>query len=112
VVSPETLASRLILPALAESPEYQVEGSRRVTIERRELLIIPEGAVRSAKNVGRGNGAERRVVAAMTPRRGHIPRYNCLPSRRVLPSGERATRRLAEIGAALSRLHAALRVTS
>jgi quercetin dioxygenase-like cupin family protein len=38
--------------------EYQVEGKPAVTLEAGEVLFIPAGAIHTAKNVGRGNGAE------------------------------------------------------
>ena len=38
--------------------EYQVDGKPPVTLKGGDVLFIPAGAVHSAKNVGRGNGAE------------------------------------------------------
>ncbi len=38
--------------------EYQVESAPPVTLEAGDVLFIPAGAVHSARNVGRGNGAE------------------------------------------------------
>jgi quercetin dioxygenase-like cupin family protein len=38
--------------------EYQVEGKPPVTLKAGDVLFIPAGAIHSAKNVGKGNGAE------------------------------------------------------
>jgi quercetin dioxygenase-like cupin family protein len=38
--------------------EYQVEGRQSVTLKPGQVLFIPARAIHSAKNVGRGNGAE------------------------------------------------------
>jgi quercetin dioxygenase-like cupin family protein len=38
--------------------EYQVEGKPALTLRAGEVLFIPARAVHSARNVGRGNGAE------------------------------------------------------
>jgi len=38
--------------------EYSIEGQPPVTLKAGEALLIPAGVVHSAKNVGRGNGAE------------------------------------------------------
>jgi quercetin dioxygenase-like cupin family protein len=38
--------------------EYQVEGRTPVTLKAGEVLFVPAGAIHTAKNVGRGNGAE------------------------------------------------------
>jgi len=38
--------------------EYQLEGKAPVTLKAGEVLFIPAGAVHSARNVGRDNGAE------------------------------------------------------
>lgn len=38
--------------------EYAVEGRAPVTLKSGEVLFIPAGKIHSAKNVGRGNGAE------------------------------------------------------
>jgi len=37
---------------------YQVEGKPPVTLEAGEVLFIPAGTIHTARNVGRGNGAE------------------------------------------------------
>jgi quercetin dioxygenase-like cupin family protein len=38
--------------------EYQVAGKPPVTLKAGEVLFIPAGTVHTAKNVGKGNGAE------------------------------------------------------
>ena len=38
--------------------EYQLEGRPPVTLRAGEVLLIPAGTIHSARNVGRGNGAE------------------------------------------------------
>lgn len=38
--------------------EYQVEGKPPVTLAAGDVLFIPAGTIHSAKNVGRGKGAE------------------------------------------------------
>ena len=38
--------------------EYQVEDKAPVTLKAGDVLFIPNGAVHSAKNVGKGNAAE------------------------------------------------------
>ena len=38
--------------------EYQFEGKPPVTLKVGEALFIPAGTIHSAKNVGKGNGAE------------------------------------------------------
>jgi quercetin dioxygenase-like cupin family protein len=38
--------------------EYQFEGKPPVTLKAGEALFIPAGTIHSAKNVGKGNGAE------------------------------------------------------
>jgi quercetin dioxygenase-like cupin family protein len=43
---------------LEGSLEYAVEGRPPVRLEAGDALFIPAGAVHSARNVGRGNGAE------------------------------------------------------
>ena len=43
---------------LEGSLEYQVEGKPPVTLKAGEALFIPAGTIHSAKNVGKGNGAE------------------------------------------------------
>jgi quercetin dioxygenase-like cupin family protein len=40
------------------SLEYQVDGKPPVTLKTGEVLYIPAGTIHSARNVGRGNGAE------------------------------------------------------
>lgn len=47
-----------IVYVLEGSLEYEVEGSQPVTLEAGDVLFIPARAVHSARNVGRGNGAE------------------------------------------------------
>ena len=47
-----------IVYALEGSLEYEVEGKPPVTLEAGDVLFIPAEAIHSAKNVGRGNGAE------------------------------------------------------
>jgi quercetin dioxygenase-like cupin family protein len=43
---------------LEGSLEYQVDGKPPVTLRVGDVLFIPARAVHSARNVGRGNGAE------------------------------------------------------
>jgi quercetin dioxygenase-like cupin family protein len=43
---------------LEGSLEYEVEGKPPVTLKAGEALFIPAGTIHSAKNVGKGNGAE------------------------------------------------------
>jgi quercetin dioxygenase-like cupin family protein len=43
---------------LEGSLEYQLEGKPPVTLKAGEALFIPAGTIHSAKNVGKGNGAE------------------------------------------------------
>ena len=43
---------------LEGSLEYQFDGKPAVTLKAGEALFIPAGTVHSAKNVGKGNGAE------------------------------------------------------
>ena len=43
---------------LEGSLEYQLEGKPPVTLKAGDALFIPAGAIHSAKNVGKGNGAE------------------------------------------------------
>jgi quercetin dioxygenase-like cupin family protein len=38
--------------------EYQLDGKLPVTLKAGEALYIPAGAIHTAKNVGKGNGAE------------------------------------------------------
>ena len=38
--------------------EYQVEDKAPVTLKAGDVLFIPNGAVHSAKNIGKGNAAE------------------------------------------------------
>jgi quercetin dioxygenase-like cupin family protein len=38
--------------------QYQIEGQAPVTLEAGEVLFVPAGAVHTAKNVGKVNGAE------------------------------------------------------
>jgi quercetin dioxygenase-like cupin family protein len=38
--------------------EYRMEGKQPVTLKAGEVLFIPAGTIHSAKNVGRGKGAE------------------------------------------------------
>jgi quercetin dioxygenase-like cupin family protein len=47
-----------IVYVIEGSLQYQVEGKPAVTLEAGEVLFIPAGAVHTAKNVGRTNGAE------------------------------------------------------
>ena len=47
-----------IVNVLEGSLEYQVEGKPPVTLEAGDVLFIPARTIHSAKNVGRGNGAE------------------------------------------------------
>jgi quercetin dioxygenase-like cupin family protein len=47
-----------IVYVLEGSLEYQVEGKRPVTLKAGDVLFIPARTVHSARNVGRGNGAE------------------------------------------------------
>jgi quercetin dioxygenase-like cupin family protein len=47
-----------IVYVLEGSLEYQVEGRPPVTLKVGEVLFVPAGAIHTAKNVGRGNGAE------------------------------------------------------
>lgn len=51
--------------------EYQVEGKPPVTLETGDVLFIPARAVHSAKNVGRGTGAE---LATLHRRQGAAAR--------------------------------------
>jgi quercetin dioxygenase-like cupin family protein len=43
---------------LEGSLEYQLEGKPPVTLKAGDALFIPAGTIHSAKNVGKGNGAE------------------------------------------------------
>jgi quercetin dioxygenase-like cupin family protein len=43
---------------LEGSLEYQLDGKPPVTLKAGEALFIPAGTIHSAKNVGKGNGAE------------------------------------------------------
>lgn len=43
---------------LEGSLEYQLEGKPPVTLKTGEALFIPSGTIHSARNVGKGNGAE------------------------------------------------------
>ena len=47
-----------IVYVLEGSLEYQVEGRAPVTLKAGEVLFVPAGVIHTAKNVGRGNGAE------------------------------------------------------
>jgi quercetin dioxygenase-like cupin family protein len=47
-----------IIYLLEGSLEYQVEGKPPVTLKAGEMLLIPAGTIRAAKNVGSGNAAE------------------------------------------------------
>jgi quercetin dioxygenase-like cupin family protein len=47
-----------IVYVLEGSLEYRVEGVAPVTLNAGEVLFIPARTVHSARNVGRGNGAE------------------------------------------------------
>ena len=47
-----------IIYVIEGSLEYEVEGKPPVTLKAGEVLFVPAGAVHSAKNVGRDNGAE------------------------------------------------------
>ena len=43
---------------LEGSLEYQFDGKAAVTLKAGEALFIPAGTIHTAKNVGKGNGAE------------------------------------------------------
>jgi quercetin dioxygenase-like cupin family protein len=47
-----------IVNVLEGSLAYQVEGNAPVTLKAGDVLFIPAGAIHTAQNVGRGNGAE------------------------------------------------------
>ena len=47
-----------IVYVLEGSLEYELQGRPPVTLKAGEVLFIPARAVHSARNVGRGNGAE------------------------------------------------------
>ena len=47
-----------IVYVLEGSLEYQLEGQPPVTLKAGDVLSIPAGTIHSAKNVGKGNGAE------------------------------------------------------
>jgi quercetin dioxygenase-like cupin family protein len=47
-----------IIYVIEGSLEYEVEGKPPVTLKAGEVLFVPAGAVHSARNVGKGNGAE------------------------------------------------------
>lgn len=47
-----------IVYVLEGALEYQVEGGAPVTLRTGEVLFVPAGAIHTAKNVGRVNGAE------------------------------------------------------
>ena len=47
-----------IIYVLEGSLEYQIEGKPPATLTAGDVFFIPAGAIRSAKNVGRDNGAE------------------------------------------------------
>jgi quercetin dioxygenase-like cupin family protein len=63
-IPPGVLAARHSHPGveiayvLEGSLEYQFDGKPPVTLKAGEALFIPAGTIHSAKNVGRGNGAE------------------------------------------------------
>jgi len=47
-----------IVYVLEGSLEYALDGKPPVTLQAGGVLFIPAGAIHSAKNVGKGNGAE------------------------------------------------------
>jgi quercetin dioxygenase-like cupin family protein len=47
-----------IIYVLEGSLEYQIEGKPPVTLKASDVFFIPAGAIHSARNVGRDNGAE------------------------------------------------------
>jgi quercetin dioxygenase-like cupin family protein len=47
-----------IVYVIAGSMEYQLDGQAPVTLKAGDVLFIPAGTIHSAKNVGRGRGAE------------------------------------------------------
>ena len=47
-----------IVNVLEGSLEYQVEGKAPVTLRAGDVLFVPAGAIHTARNVGRSNGAE------------------------------------------------------
>jgi quercetin dioxygenase-like cupin family protein len=63
-IPPGVLAARHSHPGveiayvLEGSLEYQFDGKPPVTLKAGEALFIPAGTIHSAKNVGKGNGAE------------------------------------------------------
>ena len=63
-IPPGLLAARHSHPGveiayvLEGSLEYQFDGKPPVTLKAGDALFIPAGTIHSAKNVGKGNGAE------------------------------------------------------
>ena len=63
-IPPGVLAARHSHPGveiayvLEGSLEYQFDGKPPVTLKAGDALFIPAGTIHSAKNVGKGNGAE------------------------------------------------------
>jgi quercetin dioxygenase-like cupin family protein len=47
-----------IIYVLEGTLEYEIEGQPRATVRPGDVLFVPAGAIRSARNLGRGNGAE------------------------------------------------------
>jgi quercetin dioxygenase-like cupin family protein len=47
-----------IIYVLEGALEYQVEGKAPVTLKTGDVLFIPAGAIHSARNAGKSNGAE------------------------------------------------------
>ena len=47
-----------VIYVLEGTLEYQIEDQPPVTLEAGDVFFIPAGAAHSARNVGRGNGAE------------------------------------------------------
>ena len=47
-----------IIYVLEGTLEYEIEGHPPVRVKAGDVLFVPARAIHSAKNVGRGNGAE------------------------------------------------------
>ena len=47
-----------IIYVLEGTLEYEIEGQPRATVTPGDVLFVPAGAIHSARNLGRGNGAE------------------------------------------------------
>jgi quercetin dioxygenase-like cupin family protein len=58
VSSRHTHPGEEIVYVLEGSLEYRIEDNPPVTLRAGDVLFIPAGAIHSAKNVGRGKGAE------------------------------------------------------